>query len=318
MDRLRVGKPFSDDGEPIPEGAGYNFVAGHNILTLAYPELSSNEIAAVTTSEPEFALVPYAPSVLFLLFRFRNGFDWSDCAYAWHLTPDIDREPPPELKPGERAPLTVALVESTTGIVAGLRVITFTHAFTRKLYETINRQIDSIPISPSERDAIVATAYRKYPGPASMLVDATIFQRGHDRDFPTAHAAGVVQGMAYRKFGTRSVVYLQPGPRATTQVLNALERGRILIEGAGSISTGTIVVLTDPDAPRACGVAFLVTGRHVRPGECDLNVETQFVWDLRTGDAELNPDGEIAPDIQAIQAPIIASYPYEINRWDSN
>lgn len=136
---IEVDKPYLTNGGPIQEGVEYNFRFGQHELLMALSNLTEQKILAIRKGTAEFALFVQGDVLLFL-YRFGNAVPWSDAPYCWHLVPSDQRTLPPEATACEGELLRIILVEATTGIVKGLRVIGLSPDFTQALHRAIATQ----------------------------------------------------------------------------------------------------------------------------------------------------------------------------------
>lgn len=157
----QIGAPYVPGRTSWPERAEYNYRGGGHELLLFYPQLTQREITAITRRPAEFGAVAVGP-VLFFLYKFSTDSEWSDCPYAWHLVkqqrPDEATEPPP-LEEGERALLSIVLVEATTGLIVGLRTVSLSIALARALHQAIRDQI-AAPWDAAAYDRALQDVYR--------------------------------------------------------------------------------------------------------------------------------------------------------------
>lgn len=169
---LRVGEvhPDWDTLEPqlLVDGAVYNYtVTGHE-LTCYLERPARDEVRAFRKGRAKFALLEEGP-VLFLLHRFGEALPWSDAPYSIHLVPEERRQLPPALLgPHSRALLTAMLVDRSTGVIRGMRALSWSPGFTRVMHAAIRRQA-TLDFDPDEYDEAIARAYRKWPESSEML-----------------------------------------------------------------------------------------------------------------------------------------------------
>ena len=160
MCKLEIGQPYVPGCHTWPEGADYNFRSGGHELRIFLANVTSQEIATIHTAPVEFGLL-VDRSGLFLIARFGRRFSF-DCSYSWHrVSPEERTMPPPfeEVPPALRSSISVILVEATTGIVAALRVISFSPDFSRGLHRAILEQAQAVP-HPIEHERWVGETFR--------------------------------------------------------------------------------------------------------------------------------------------------------------
>jgi hypothetical protein len=139
MQVITVGKPLNPDVDHWPDMPEYNYLADGHELLISYPNLRQQEIDAVWEATARFAFTVVGDIIVFQ-YRFGAALPWSDCGYNWHRVPEEERTLPPEPEPEERALLRVILIDANTGIVKALRLMTFSHTFTKRLHQAIREQ----------------------------------------------------------------------------------------------------------------------------------------------------------------------------------
>jgi hypothetical protein len=175
LHEYRVGQLYRPTRTRWDEGVDYNYRSGSHELRMFLGGPTQREIRDITQGPCEFALLPYK-DVLFFLYRFGTALPWSDATYSFHLVrrslPDEAIPPGPAQMQEPHDLLTVILVDATTGVIKGLRVATFSPAFTAALRSSIQRQVESPWPGDKEYDRQLAEAYAKYPSSQAMLKDA--------------------------------------------------------------------------------------------------------------------------------------------------
>ena len=139
---LAVGQPYDPRRRSWPEAADYNFRAGGHELRIFLAGPTPEEIEAIRSGPVEFGMFA-EPEGLLLATRFGRTVSF-DTPYQWHRALPSERVPPPPLEetsPEARAPLTIVLVDASTGIVLALRTVTFSPEFTRALHRAIGDQV---------------------------------------------------------------------------------------------------------------------------------------------------------------------------------
>lgn len=140
MHVYQVGKPYISTRSDWPDGVDYNYRSGDHELRIFLRDPSHTEIAAVKTGKARFALAAALNGdVIFLCYKFGNQ-PWSDATFNYHLVHEDERTVPPVRTPRDRAVLNVILVDGETGLIAGLRVVSFSPEFTWCLEEAIRIQ----------------------------------------------------------------------------------------------------------------------------------------------------------------------------------
>lgn len=175
MQILAVGQQYDPSIKEWPEGCHYNYDLGGHWLHYFYQVPSDIEINSIQAGPARFGLFIEEP-VIFLLHQF-GDMPWNDAPYSWWLVTEEYRRLP-QFTPGEHAFLRVVLIDTSTGIVAALRALTFSPAFTQKLHEAILRQAES-PWSPSRHDEVIRSVYSRFTA-HELVQRAQILCRGGD------------------------------------------------------------------------------------------------------------------------------------------
>lgn len=136
---FQVGQPFQKGRRSWPEGVFYGFRDGrHELLVCLSPGAGDTE--AFQAGPLDLGLVVDGPAIL-LLHKLKGIVDdWAVAAFSWFLERPADRRPPPEEAPHEPIPLEMVLVNSSTGLVAGLRTVRLPADFAAALHEAIRKQ----------------------------------------------------------------------------------------------------------------------------------------------------------------------------------
>lgn len=175
MHVLAVGQPYSTEACEWPEGCHYNFDAAGHWLHYFYENPTRTEIDSIQRGPAKFGLFVQDP-VIFLLHQFGQML-WHDAPYSWWLVSREHRRIP-EITVDEHAFLRVALVDTTTGVVAALRALTFSVEFTRSLHGEILRQSEN-PWSSSQHDAVIKYVYSRFTT-EDLIERSIIFCNGGD------------------------------------------------------------------------------------------------------------------------------------------
>lgn len=155
-----VGKPYSNTRSSWPEVVEYNYLDGQHVLRMFLNGLGASDVDGVARGTIRFGLV-VDPPVIMLSYRFDEAIPWSDAPFSIHMVPEDRRQMPPELQPGERAVMTIMLIEARSGIVKALRVIGLGESFSRRLHQAIIEQATA-PFDQVAYDAKLETMYRNY------------------------------------------------------------------------------------------------------------------------------------------------------------
>jgi len=139
MYKYAIGELYHPGRTTWPEASQYNYRRREHELLLFLGAPSPREVDSIRHGDAEFALCVKPPLILFI-YRFHPAMPWSDAPYSWHLVPQADRQIPPTLEEGQRALLSVVLVDSLTGIISAMRQLTLSPEFTHGLHEAITEQ----------------------------------------------------------------------------------------------------------------------------------------------------------------------------------
>ena len=166
--KLIVGETF-DHNMPA-ESMSIVLMNGAPLLTFNFSVTEKN-IAAFLHGSPSFGLFS-EHTVLFFLFKIDGFLDWSDLAFTIHLAQDelIDDN-------GGYLPFHLVLVESSTRIIKGLRVVTVSPAF-RSLLARITQQQAKERFDTIDYYKKIGALYETYPSASSMLKKAMVIEQG--------------------------------------------------------------------------------------------------------------------------------------------
>jgi len=137
---LSVGKPYIEGRTSWPEHVEYNYRGGGHELRLFYPNLTPAELEAFQGGPARFALA-VRDDVIFFCWKF-GDLPWADSTYSiWNVDSEERTAPPEWAETAARALLVVIVIESTSGLVAGLRALTLSPHFTLRLHNAIREQL---------------------------------------------------------------------------------------------------------------------------------------------------------------------------------
>ncbi len=165
---LTVGEPF-DHGMP-DESMSIVLNSGAPMLIFNF-SLSEKNIAAFQDGLSSFGLFA-EKNLLFFLFKIEGFLDWSDLAFTIHLVQDEAIE-----DNGGYLPFNLVLVESGSGIIKGLRMVTVSPTFRSVIVKAIERQ-NNAPFNVIEYYKSIQVIYDTYPEVVSMLKNALIVEQG--------------------------------------------------------------------------------------------------------------------------------------------
>ena len=162
MPLYEVGKPYSATRSSWPDGVDYNYRAGEHELRIFLRNPTPAEILDVRKGKARFALYS-THDVIFLCYKFGSQ-PWSDGTYSIHLVPEDERTVPPvrEANGIDRALLNVILVDGATGLIVGLRAVSFSPAFTRALEKEIREQAARPFLGLDAYDLAITRFYSAY------------------------------------------------------------------------------------------------------------------------------------------------------------
>jgi hypothetical protein len=165
---LTVGEPF-DHGMP-DESMSIVLNSGAPMLIFNF-SLSEKNITAFQDGLSSFGLFA-EKNLLFFLFKIEGFLDWSDLAFTIHLVQDEAIE-----DNGGYLPFNLVLVESGSGIIKGLRMVTVSPTFRSVIVKAIERQ-NNAPFNVIEYYKSIQVIYDTYPEVVSMLKNALIVEQG--------------------------------------------------------------------------------------------------------------------------------------------
>lgn len=166
MYEFRVGELYSPNRTRWPEGIEYNFRSGVHEMRIFFENLTAREKRAIT-QQPFDLAVAGVGDVIFMLTRFYYDHIWNDSPYTIHLVSADEQKPPPPVEADQGLALTIFLVEATTGILEGIRVVGMPPAFVHTLHQLIEQQVQRA-FDPAEYDKQLAEIYQKYPSASDL------------------------------------------------------------------------------------------------------------------------------------------------------
>lgn len=155
MNILAIGQLFDETVKHWPEGTMFNHDASGTWLIYFYSSPSRIEISSIQQGDAQFGLYMAGP-VIFLLHKF-HPMPWNDSPYSVWLVHEDERKLP-EISDSLHALLRVVLVDTTTGLIAALRALTFSAQFTKTLHQAIHFQA-SLDWDPSLHDQVIQDVY---------------------------------------------------------------------------------------------------------------------------------------------------------------
>jgi len=136
---LTVGQPFAPERTQWDDGRfEYRYFSGNHLLQLCLSAPSEQDIQNFHFGKIHVGLY-IEQSVIFWLFKIQNLMDWSDQAMSIRLLQPQDQDIPP-LPAAGRIFLSLVLVDADTGLVAGLRTVTYSPHFSKVFRSALLRQ----------------------------------------------------------------------------------------------------------------------------------------------------------------------------------
>ncbi len=173
--RLAIGELFTPERTHWPaDRFELRYFDGSFLLQICEANPSSKSIEAFRHGAMHIGL-HFEQGVIFFLFRIAGTWAWSDQAFSIHLVSEKDRGPG-EPTENKFVPLTVVLVDSNTGRVAALRLVTMSPRFTKTFHDLIDRQRAS-PFDPETHRKTIAALYAKYRNSKTLAAAALIRER---------------------------------------------------------------------------------------------------------------------------------------------
>lgn len=159
--RLAIGELFSPGRTSWPEDSfELRYFDGSYLLQVCEAHPSNRSVEAFRQGTMHIGL-HFERGVIFFLFRIEGSWDWSDQAFTIHRVHPANRKLDPA--PGRYfSPLTVALVNSATGVVEAMRMVTMSPRFGRAFQTYMARQLEA-PYSAETHEATIRELYAKYP-----------------------------------------------------------------------------------------------------------------------------------------------------------
>jgi hypothetical protein len=165
---LTIGEKFDHD---MPaESMSIVLINGAPMLTFNY-SVTERDIDAFLHGSLSLGLF-YERGLLFFLFKIDGFLDWSDLAFTIHLA--CDEKVDDNLG---YLPFNLVLVESTTRIIKGLRMVTVSPAF-RSMLSLITQQQAKERFDTVDYYKQIGALYEAYPSASSMLKKALIIEQG--------------------------------------------------------------------------------------------------------------------------------------------
>lgn len=176
---LAIGSPFVEGVTSWPPNRfEFRIFSGHIMLQICLANLSERERTAFAAGRIYTGLY-IRHEFLALLFKIEGVMDWSDQVVNINLVDAADRQPP-EHAPDTHLVMSIVLVEATTGIVQGIRAVSFSKHATALLCRTLRLQLET-PFDRAQHAQAVEALYRRYPTSRQLVQAATVTERAGSR-----------------------------------------------------------------------------------------------------------------------------------------
>lgn len=135
MRMLKVGELFQEGKKKYQEGCKFDFGSSGGDLLIFFDKPTSKEILDITKGKCQIGLVE-KNNIIFLLFKFGSQ-QWIDCPYNSFLSKDFELQETPE---GMGYAINIYLIDSNSGILKGMRLVSMSTKFSKKFAEMISSQ----------------------------------------------------------------------------------------------------------------------------------------------------------------------------------
>ncbi len=144
LHKLQVGQLYKAGVTHCPEAQYYQYDVNGHFGFLCFNNLHDSEVQSFQKNKLELSFL-VVKQVIFLLLKIQDFIDWSDLPYSYHLVPEELRKiPEANFSYGTGAPLLLVLIEGTTGIIKGLRMLGLSSKFSNALHQAIQEQAKTI------------------------------------------------------------------------------------------------------------------------------------------------------------------------------
>jgi len=166
---IKVGEPHPLFPAPLQPGAFWRWWGPGVDLVIAGHNSPQHVVDAFCADELLFALADEPPAI-WLLFAFGALIPWHTIPFNIHRLPQRRRPDPVFFtKPGEVFRGYVHVLEAGTAVVRGIRVLTLTPEFSRKLAELIEAQHAAGWKGMQEYERGLAEVRQRLPTAEAML-----------------------------------------------------------------------------------------------------------------------------------------------------
>lgn len=173
---IALGQPFIEGVDSWPDGRfEYRiFGGGTHMLQFCMGKLKARDIEAFSLGTVHLGLAK-VNRTLFMLFRIAGFMDWSDQAYHIQLQNPLDRELPPH-EPNTHQTLNLVLVEAETGLVKGMRMVTWSRPTTAVMNRLLREQLQE-SFDKEEHARRVEEVYAKFPHSRDLVRAAIMVEK---------------------------------------------------------------------------------------------------------------------------------------------
>jgi hypothetical protein len=171
---LRVGKPFAEGVTSWPERFEYRFFGGNHLLQFCVRRITPSNLDAFLHAPVHLGLY-LDNGVIGVLFQIQGFYDWSDQAFSLQLVAPEDRELPPHI-PGTYQLLNLVLVDADTGLIAGMRVVSWSAHASAVLHRAMSEQL-AAPFDRARFEQSVKDIYARYPTSQALVAAAHLTEK---------------------------------------------------------------------------------------------------------------------------------------------
>lgn len=172
--KIEVDKLFWPGIQSWPERFEYRVFDGNHMLQICAGRLKKRDIEAFHRGPIHLGLF-LSEGVAFVLFKLDGLYDWSDQAISMGLVHAADREIPP-LQEGTYQLLNVVLVEAETGLVKGMRAVTWSPHAASVLHRALSQQLET-SFDLARHAEVVAKVYAQHPNSKALARAALLRER---------------------------------------------------------------------------------------------------------------------------------------------
>lgn len=134
--KLKVGKLFKPGVTRYQEGVKFDFTNEGGNLFLFYSSPTNIEIANITKGKVQYGYYKNG-QVILMLFKFGSE-NWLDAPYSINLSTNLTELK--EISEGSGYAVNIYLVDAATGILKGMRLISFTTKMSKMFREDLLKQ----------------------------------------------------------------------------------------------------------------------------------------------------------------------------------